>query len=170
MMEDIGIQLRQVPEDASHLVLSVGGNDAMMQVDILTRPTDRVWDALTQLSYVVDMFEEQYRSCLGAVMGLDVPVATCTIYDGAFDVASGEQRVVSAALRVFNDAIIQASLDHGCSVIDLRRVCGERSDYANPIEPNAQGGGKIAETIFQLVSGDADDRSVIVPSGGQTRR
>ena len=45
------------------------------------------------------------------------------------------------------------ALAAGCPVIDLRRVCNERSDYFNPIEPNEQGGGKIAEAIVDVLTG-----------------
>jgi hypothetical protein len=34
-------------------------------------------------------------------------------------------------------------------VIDLRLVCTEPADYANPIEPSSRGGEKIAQAIMR---------------------
>src|SRR5438067_13246154 len=46
---DIPSQLRRLPPDASHIVLSVGGNHASMNADVLTMPVQlgrQVWAAL----------------------------------------------------------------------------------------------------------------------------
>jgi len=52
---------------------------------------------------------------------------------------------------VFNDCIIRAAFVHGLPLLDLRFVCTEAEDYANPIEPSAQGGEKIAAAIVRLL-------------------
>ena len=43
---DIGEQLRGLPDDASHLVISSSGNDALGQIDRLKGPADTVLSAL----------------------------------------------------------------------------------------------------------------------------
>lgn len=48
---------------------------------------------------------------------------------------------------LFNDAILRAAFELRLDVIDLRLVCSEQSDYANPIEPSGAGGKKIAAAI-----------------------
>jgi hypothetical protein len=48
---------------------------------------------------------------------------------------------------MFNDVILRMAFEHHLSVIDLRLVCNEPSDYANPIEPSGSGGRKIAHSI-----------------------
>jgi hypothetical protein len=40
--------------------------------------------------------------------------------------------------------------------IELRHVCTEPADYANPIEPSVRGGAKIARAIARAVGADAD--------------
>ncbi len=40
----------------------------------------------------------------------------------------------------------------GLPLIDLRLVCDEDADFANPIEPSARGGGKIAAEIARLLA------------------
>ncbi len=53
------------------------------------------------------------------------------------------------ALMMFNDVILRVAVEHHASIIDLRLVCNEVADYANPIEPSGPGGRKIAKTILR---------------------
>jgi hypothetical protein len=55
---------------------------------------------------------------------------------------------------VINDAIIREAARVGVPIIDLRFVCDEDEDFANPIEPSSHGGWKIAGTIVALVTRD----------------
>jgi hypothetical protein len=55
------------------------------------------------------------------------------------------------ALVFFNDVILRSAYERGVGVIDLRVVCTEPSDYANPIEPSGTGGLKIARAILRDV-------------------
>ena len=59
------------------------------------------------------------------------------------------------ALAVFNDVVVRTAAAHGLDVIDLRAVCDQPQDYANPIEPSAIGGAKIARAIAGIVTGTA---------------
>lgn len=102
--DDLREQCMRVPNDCSHLVVSVGGNDAL--------------------------------GCL---------VTVCTIYNGNFPPPL--DAVTRVALTPFNDVILRVAFENGLSVIDLRLVCTEASDYANPIEPSGAGGAKIAKAI-----------------------
>jgi hypothetical protein len=74
----------------------------------------------------------------------------CTIYNGNFPDAAF-QRLSSTALSVFNDAILRVAFEHRLDVIDLRLVCNEPADYANPIEPSSHGGQKIAQVIGEML-------------------
>jgi hypothetical protein len=47
----------------------------------------------------------------------------------------------------FNDVILRTAFQWHLPVIDLRLICTEASDYANPIEPSGSGGAKIARAI-----------------------
>ena len=40
----------------------------------------------------------------------------------------------------------------GVPLIDLRAVCDDDADFATPIEPSVQGGGKIAAAIAAVVT------------------
>ncbi len=165
MTRDVERQLETLPPSATHLVLSVGGNDALALSDVLARPAGNVSAALSELADVLDEFQESYRRCLSGVVALSLPTVVCTIYNGAFTDPS-EQRVLSTTVRLFNDVIMQCALDAGCSVVDLRRVCTEPADYWDPIEPNAEGGRKIAFAILAALESDRSSVVVVSPSGG----
>ena len=144
-------QLRALPPDASHLVLSVGGNDALGNVRLLSAPARSVGEALATLSGVVGTFEAAYRAAVAACLGPGLPLVICTIYNGNFP-DPAYRRQVTTALAVFNDAILRTAAAHRLTVIDLRRVCNRPQDYANPIEPSAAGGAKIAAAIARAVT------------------
>jgi hypothetical protein len=65
-------------------------------------------------------------------------------------------------LSLFNDAITRAAFARKLPLIDLRLICNDPGDYANPIEPSAQGGEKIAKAIGALVCGDTAGRSLVM--------
>jgi hypothetical protein len=74
----------------------------------------------------------------------------CTIYNGDLDASI--RRAAAVALSVFNDAIHRVTAYRGVPVIELRQVCTEPGDYANPIEPSVAGGAKIARAIINAVA------------------
>src|SRR5215510_10763114 len=148
--EEIRGQLDRVPSDATHLVLSVGGNNALMQLGILDISVSSMTMAIETLANVASAFEARYRSCVAACLKVGLPLAVCTIYNGSFEDLAF-QRIASTTLTVFNDAIMRVALEHGLAVIDLRSVCAAHEDYANPIEPSSVGGEKIARAIVGLV-------------------
>lgn len=151
MTDDVPGQVRRVPGQASHLVLSVGGNDALMCADILRAPAESIAHALEALREVSQNFEMKYRRAVDACRQLRLPLTICTIYNGCFPEPE-YQRLISTALMVFNDVILRVGIEFGLSVIDLRMVCSSVEDYANSIEPSSLGGAKIAKSIVSLVS------------------
>lgn len=149
--EDVPPQLQHLPPDSSHLVLSVGGNDALMNSSILHNPADSTSQAVAALADVSQGFEKKYRRAVAACRQMGLPLTLCTIYNGCFPDADF-QRLVSTALMVFNDVILRAGIEFGLAIIDLRFVCSSSADYANPIEPSSVGGAKIARAIVNAVS------------------
>ena len=160
---DMPIQYGRIPADATHLVLSIGGNDALMNVDILDRRTSSSAEALGMLADVRDAFATRYEGVLRELLGRGVPLTVCTIYEGNFPDAR-MQRLAATALTVFNDAILRHAVRAALPVIELRLVCSEPADYANPIEPSVQGGSKIARAIARAVgaNGDGGPRTEII--------
>jgi hypothetical protein len=145
-------QLEKLPVDASHLVLSVGGNDALGQAGVLGARASGVAVAVRLLDNLREGFDLEYNRLLAAISGRGLPAAVCTVYNPRY--ADPEaQRVYVTALCLFNDAIIRAAHQPGFPVIDLRAICTTDADYANPIEPSSAGGAKIARAICDLVTG-----------------
>ena len=143
-------QLGGLPPDASLLVVSVGGNDALGDSYLLQQRASSVGHAVMQLAQAQAGFADGYAAMLDAVLARRLPTALCTIYDAAFPPPEGQ--VITAALSLFNDVITRAAFSNGLPLIDLRLICSEPADYANPIEPSEQGGGKIAAAIARLAT------------------
>lgn len=111
-----------------------------------------VGEGAAKLAEVRERFRQYHGAMLGAALGRGLPTAFCTIYDPRFTDPL-RQRLGVTGLALFNDVILRAALARGLPVLDLRLICDEDTDFANPIEPSGQGGGKIAAAIVQLLSG-----------------
>jgi hypothetical protein len=160
-VEDVVTQLPKVPSDATHLVLSVGGNDALSASVLLREPAVTVGDALAVLAEAFAEFREAYTGMLERVLALRKPISPCTIYD-AIPVIGGPER---AALAGFNDVIARAAVTNGIPLIDLRVICNHPDDYSplSPIEPSVTGGAKIADAICRaLATHDFSVRRTVV--------
>ena len=149
-VDEVSRQLMHLPTNATHLVLSTGGNDAMSAAGILSERATTVGEALWKLAQVAAQFERRYREMLRSVRARAVPTVVCTIYNGNF-ADSQLQVVTSAALTLFNDAIIRAAWAARLAILDLRSVCSEVEDYVNEIEPSARGSERIADAIVSLL-------------------
>jgi hypothetical protein len=168
VMAGVDRQLRLLPADATHLVISVGGNDALGFADILQMPAGDVTGALNLLAAVQDEFAAGYLAMAKAVAATGLPSAVCTIYD----TPSNEPgyRTIKTALAIFNDCITRAAFSLGISLIDLRLLCSEDSDYANPIEPSSLGGAKIASAIaLMAMRGHQPGRTTVIADHRQLK-
>jgi len=143
-------QLDLLPTDATHLVLSVGGNNALMHVGILDAQVSSMTQAVEALADIASVFETRYRVAVAACLDIGRPLTVCAIYNGRFS-DRRFQRIASTMLTVFNDAIIRVAIEQSLDVIDLRSVCVNAEDYANPIEPSSVGGEKSATAVVGLV-------------------
>jgi hypothetical protein len=148
---DVPRQARGLPAGTRRLVVSAGGNDALGHVGILQEKLGSFAEALGRLADIGDEFQRDYRRMLDEVLSLSVPTAVCTVYYPQFPDAH-LQRLAVAALTVFNDCILREAFRRGLPLLDLRLICDEEADYANPIEPSVRGGEKIAAAILRLVT------------------
>jgi len=156
-------QLRRLPADASHLAVSVGGNDALRHSGILAEPARSVAEAVNRIAGVAESFAADYGAMLDAVLTQRLATCVCTIYDPRF-ADPLQRKLATTALSAFNDQITREAFSRGLPVIDLRLLCNEDRDFANPIEPSVQGGDKIAGAIAGLVAGHdfGSGRSVVI--------
>jgi hypothetical protein len=164
VIADVHRQLERLPQDASHLVLSAGGNDLLHEIGILQEPAATVGMGLRLLAGVRDRFREDYRGLLRAAAGRSGNTLVCTVYNPASPDESFQRETV-AALGLFNDAIIGIAREFGMPVIDLRAVCTKAADFVNAIEPSSAGGAKIAQAVCDLVMRHdfSTRRTVLVP-------
>jgi hypothetical protein len=89
MIANIPDQVRRLPEDRTHLVLSVGGNNALAEASRLgislfgmtDEPTSKALDTLADVSTA---FETGYRFAVDACLRPKLPLGVCTIYNGCF--------------------------------------------------------------------------------------
>jgi hypothetical protein len=141
---DLQAQLERVG-DESHLIISVGGNDAIMNSDLLGLPVSSTAEALLIFGERMSYFESAYRAAIDAALILRRQTTVCTIYNA--DLSAAEAPFARMGLMLFNDVILRTAFERRLAVIDLRLVCTDPADYANQIEPSGRGGRKIAEAI-----------------------
>ncbi|MBV8916456.1 MAG: SGNH/GDSL hydrolase family protein [Acetobacteraceae bacterium] len=152
VVADVTGQLARAPADATHLVVSAGGNDALRQESAIYHPARNVAEALLLLATIVAEFRSAYTAMLDALASRRLPVAVCTVYDPAFPDPM-RQRIAITGLALFNDVILREALARGLTVLDLRLICAAPADLANPIEPSSVGGAKIAAAVASFVAG-----------------
>jgi len=158
LIGDLEGQLSDLPADTTHIVISIGGNNVLMNLDILRLRVRSEPEALVKLGYRVAVFESAYRVAINRILSLGKEMAVCTIYNASLDTDagaealgfSGEEAAAGLVmLTTFNDAILRVAFEARLRVIELRLVCTEPADYASTIEPSVRGGEKIARAIVR---------------------
>lgn len=152
MTGDIRHQLTRLPTDSTHLALSVGGNDALSCLPVLDVPAADVRQGIATIAAVTTQFEVQYVEAVEACLRTGLPLVLCTIYNGCFADAAF-QRIATTIVALFDDVILRTAAARGLPAVDLRAVCSQPGDYANPIEPSSAGGEKIARALAAVVTG-----------------
>jgi hypothetical protein len=148
---DIPGQVERIGEDATHLVVSVGGNDALQNAWLINESGGSIGQAFTRLAQIQQKFRRDYQDAIRAVLTRRRPTALCTIYDAV----PGLEREELTALSVWNDVILREAFRAGLPVLDLRLICTDPPDYSSlsPIEPSDRGGAKIVAGIVRLLAG-----------------
>jgi hypothetical protein len=151
LIEQMLFQIKNIPADASHLVISIGGNNALMQSGFVSEPARSVAEVFMRMGVLQMEFEQAYRRMLDQVLERSLPTILCTIYYPNFADAT-VQALYKLGVMAFNDSILRAAVQNAIPVIDLRLVCTTPADYANEIEPSGAGGAKIAEVILRAAT------------------
>jgi lysophospholipase L1-like esterase len=154
-------QLDHLPNDATHLVISVGGNDALGASGLVADTRSTAARGFQELAAAQAEFRRDYQALLRAVLEEHKPTALCTIYDAVPDLPPAAVTGLSA----FNDVILREAARHGLPVLDLRLLCDEARDYSelSPIEPSEIGGAKIVQGLCRvLLTHDFAQRQCVV--------
>lgn len=153
VMADIEFQIRQIPDSVGHIVVSIGGNDALRASGILDESASSVSDALDRLGSIRKEFSRSYARMIKILLDRRVPLACCSIYEPRFP-DPARRRAAANGLTLLNDVITREVFRAGANLIDLRLICDSDEDFANPIEPSAVGGAKIAHAIARFAKAD----------------
>ena len=139
-------------ETPAVIVVSVGGRDALLHIDLVADPSKHVVSPRAFLEYhrIKEEFRAAYGRALDHVAAFKQPTAVCTVFNPDSPDA-GFKKMVSAGLSFFNDVITEEALRRDFSIIDLRLAVANDEDYANPIRPSDKGGQRIAEEIARMV-------------------
>lgn len=154
VVDSVFRQVERIPEAATDLVLSVGGNDALyLQSSVMGETSDSVYSALGRMKAALTTFEREYEQVIGRLLHFKLPLTVCTIYD----CVPGLDDPSLAGLAIINDVITRTAFKNSLDLIDLRLLCNEPTDYSpiSPIEPSHEGGAKIAAAIVRAVTGNS---------------
>ncbi len=146
---DIKTQIRNTPEDVTRFFISVGGNDALENIHLLSDDSLTGPETLKQLAQQADSFYGKYSQAIDAVLKYNRPTYLFTIYNGDLD--ENIKVAAKAAVSVYNDRIYSAANKRKIPVVELRGICNQREDFVSAIEPSAGGGKKIAAAICRCV-------------------
>ena len=101
---DIAGQLGTVPKTATHLVISVGGNNALGEKGLIEEKAQSVAEVLDKLAKIKAAFRKSYAAMLDGVLARRLPTAICTIYEAHYpDLTT--RAIAATGLSVFNDVI-----------------------------------------------------------------
>ena len=161
-INDITNQLYNLPQDTTDIFVSIGGNDGLDNLSIFRNRVNTVGEALRHMYAIGKKFKRKYSSMIDSVSSYSIPTTFCSIYYPRFDSRSLNriehymsnlpngneiQEMVMAAETIFNDIISYEIFKRKIPLIDLRVLCDDDEDFANPIEPSSIGGMKIARMI-----------------------
>src|SRR5256714_1947673 len=105
----IRAQVARVPADAAHVVVAVGGNDALGHQDLLAAPVRSSAETLAMFATRLREFESDYRRAIDLVVALRRTTILCTVYNGNLE----EPRATLArvGLTTFNDVILRTAFE-----------------------------------------------------------
>jgi len=145
-------QIRAIPSSATAIVLSAGGNDGLLLLSELLREGVTFFNLVAKLKDIRSAFKGRYARMLDALVQLGLPVTVCTVYHPCFERDEVLTRLAAGiGVRFLNHVIRSEARQRGLPVIDLASVFNRPEDYANSIEPSAQGGDKISNNIIKVL-------------------
>ena len=147
---DVANQAKKLPADATHRIVSSGGNDALREAAAVDQSVHKVAEALEVMHKVRDRFQKTYHQMIDLLQTTKKPLVVCTVYDAIPGLGPAER----VALAGLNEVILREAVAAGLPIIDLRLTCNQACDYSHvsPIEPSHVGGAKIARVIAEITT------------------
>uniref|UniRef100_A0A7S3UYP9 SGNH hydrolase-type esterase domain-containing protein n=1 Tax=Heterosigma akashiwo TaxID=2829 RepID=A0A7S3UYP9_HETAK len=144
-------QIASIPEDATHLALSVGGNDGLHYLGELMNRRCLLCNLIPAIINFGSFIRSKYSRLLDALQEDGRPLMLCTIYHPHFDHPL-MSIIARIGINIAAGVILSEGKRRGLPVIDLRKVFTQVRDYANPIEPGVPGGDKLSENLIHVLN------------------
>ena len=160
----IKYQIPRIPENTSHLCVSIGGNDLLGLTGLLSMNLGEDFQKnLIVLSKVKERFRGDYGRMIGVLDEIKIPYTVFRIYypgnpDTGLDRVrlsgdmgfTGTEVAVDAFNAVIDEKASSSEYCKGIVAID-RLFMGRHECYANPIEPSRIGGEIIARKVVDIL-------------------
>lgn len=152
VISDVRRQIKTLPADATDLIVSVGGNDALGHSSILSE-VRAPNDLFRMMQRPLADFRGKYAAMLDLLTPISVRLQVCTIYTAIPFSEPLFRAYAPAAIAAFNDVILGEATARGVNVLRIDRVCVDVDDYSDlsPIEPSTKGGQKIVDLIVSTL-------------------
>jgi hypothetical protein len=135
-----------IPEDATHIVINIEGNEAIAASGLLDGPPIAWRSGLAQLNSAADDFERHVEILARAALSTRLPTLACTMFPPRYPDWE-QQQAACAALAVFNDRILKSAVAAGFAIADLRQLGSVPELYASPTQLSVAGLQRVAEVI-----------------------
>ena len=135
--------IRAIPAQASHIGICVDGGWAIETSGLLQGDAQSVRGTLDALASAADEFESIFARLIAAAKETGLPTIICTLVPARY-VDPVQERAAATALAIFNDRILRRAFAARLSVVELRLVCDEESDYASETLLSQAGVRKVA--------------------------
>ena len=136
-------RVRAIPVGVTHIGICVDGGWAIEASGLLKGRAQSIRDALDTLAAAADEFEDMFAHLIAAATEAGVPTIVCTLVPARY-VEPSQERVAATALAIFNDRILRRTIAAHLSIVELRLICDEDSDYASETLLSHAGVRKVA--------------------------
>ena len=136
-------RVRAIPAGVTHIGICIDGGWAIETSGLLQGYALTIGEALDALARAADEFESMFARLIAAAAEAGVPTIVCTLVPARYTEPS-QQRVAATALAIFNDRILRRAVAAHLSIVELRLVCDEDSDYASATLLSHAGVRKVA--------------------------
>ena len=136
-------RVRAIPAEVSHIVICVDGGWAIDTSGLLQGDAQSVRGTLGELATAADGFEGIFARLIAAAKETGLPTIVCTLVPARY-VDPVHERAAATALAIFNDRVLRRAFAAGLSIVELRLVCDEDSDYASETLLSRTGVRKVA--------------------------
>jgi hypothetical protein len=112
MTSDIKGQLKTMPSDATHLVVSIGGNDALQEKALIEQKARSVAEVLDKLAKIKAAFKKDYGAMLDGVVARKRRSRSAPSTRRATTIPP--RKIAGAGLTIFNDVIMREASPAAC--------------------------------------------------------